>query len=501
MPESLSERIHAVLNIDPEAPAIEFEGEWHPWRELSDLIDALDAALSSAGLGRHTPMGMLLRNTPSMVGAMLAAVVSERCIVTLNPHQGEAKLEQDVLEVRTPVLVATAEDWKRPALLAAARQLRCVGLALTGEAATPVRIVEGLEKVGDGPYRPPLPGVAVEMLTSGTTGPPKRIHLATEAFERTITAAGRHYRKSDDAERGPRLGKGVAIVNAPFVHMSGLFRTLLNVCEGRRIALLPRFEVEPWLVLVRRHRPRAVSLVPSAVRMVLDAEVDPEDLASIQVVTSGSAKLDPDVQLVFERRYGIPVLPSYGATEFAGGVAGWTLPLHREWGEAKRGSVGRPQPGRELRVVHPDTGEPLPADEVGLMEIRSGEEGAWHRTTDLGRIDVDGFVWIVGRSDDAILRGGFKIMPADVVRVLASHPDVRDACVVGLPDPRLGQVPVAAVELRDGARVDADALREFARGHLTSYQVPSEIRIVPALPRTPSLKVSQPEVRALFETS
>jgi long-chain acyl-CoA synthetase len=152
-------------------------------------------------------------------------------------------------------------------------------------------------------------------------------------------------------------------------------------------------------------------------------------------------------------------------------------------------------------VVHPDTGEPLPADEVGLMEIRSGEEGAWHRTTDLGRIDVDGFVWIVGRSDDAILRGGFKIMPADVVRVLASHPDVRDACVVGLPDPRLGQVPVAAVELRDGARVDADALREFARGHLTSYQVPSEIRIVPALPRTPSLKVSQPEVRALFETS
>ncbi|MEJ2336935.1 MAG: AMP-binding protein, partial [Gemmatimonadales bacterium] len=84
---------------------------------------------------------------------------------------------------------------------------------------------------------------------------------------------------------------------------------------------LPRFEVEPWLVLVRRHRPRAVSLVPSAVRMVLDAEVDPEDLASIQVVTSGSAKLDPDVQLVFERRYGIPVLPSYGATEFAGGVA------------------------------------------------------------------------------------------------------------------------------------------------------------------------------------
>ena len=90
-------------------------------------------------------------------------------------------------------------------------------------------------------------------------------------------------------------------------------------------------------------------------------------------------------------------------------------------------------------------------------------------------------------------------MPADVVRALVSHPDVIDACVVGLSDARLGQVPVAAVELRDGATLDADALRDFAREHLSSYQVPAEIRIVAALPRTPSLKVSQPEVRALFE--
>ncbi|MEJ2340247.1 MAG: fatty acid--CoA ligase family protein [Gemmatimonadales bacterium] len=499
MSHPLRQRIQAVLSIDPDAPAVEFEGRWHPWRELSGVIDALDAACSAAGLGPHTAVGMLLRNTPAMVGAMLAAVATDRCIVTLNPHQGDAKVAKDVLDVRSPVLVATAEDWERPALRAAAGEIGCLGLALTKDAGAPVRVIDGLEKLGDGPHRPPLPGVAVEMLTSGTTGPPKRIQLEAAAFARTIGAAGRHYRKGAGEARGPRLGTGVAIVNAPFVHMSGLFRTLLNVCEGRKIALLPRFAVEPWLELVRRHRPRAVSLVPSALRMVLDADVAPEDLAGIQVVTSGSAKLDADVQLAFEDRYGIPVLPSYGATEFAGGVAGWTLALHREWGETKRGSVGRPQPGRELRVVHPDTGDPLPIDEVGLLEVRSGE-GRWHRTTDLGRIDADGFVWIVGRSDDAILRGGFKIMPAEVVRVLVSHPDVRDACVVGLSDARLGQVPVAAVELRDGAKADATTLRDFAREHLTSYQVPAAILVVPALPRTPSLKISQPDVRALFET-
>jgi long-chain acyl-CoA synthetase len=193
----------------------------------------------------------------------------------------------------------------------------------------------------------------------------------------------------------------------------------------------------------------------------------------------------------------IPVLPSYGATEFAGGVAGWTLPLYREWGESKRGSVGRPQPGRELRIVHVD-GEPLPTNEVGLIEVRSSGGGEWRRTTDLGRIDEDGFLWIAGRNDDAILRGGFKIMPNDVAKALKAHPEVRDACVVGLPDARLGHVPVAAVELRDGAVVDEEGLRQFAREHLTGYQVPVKIRIVAALPRTPSLKADRPAVRALF---
>jgi acyl-CoA synthetase (AMP-forming)/AMP-acid ligase II len=213
-------------------------------------------------------------------------------------------------------------------------------------------------------------------------------------------------------------------------------------------------------------------------------------------VTSGSAKLDPEIQLAFERRYGIAVLPSYGATEFAGGVAGWTLPLHREWAERKRGSVGRPQPGRELRVVDPATGEPVGIDKPGLLEIRS--DGEWVRTTDLARVDSDGFLWILGRADDAILRGGFKIMPADVARVLASHPAVREASVVGIPDARLGQVPAAAVELRSGESVSCEELLGFARQHLTAYQMPAQIRVVDALPRTPSLKVSQPDVRALF---
>jgi acyl-CoA synthetase (AMP-forming)/AMP-acid ligase II len=279
--------------------------------------------------------------------------------------------------------------------------------------------------------------------------------------------------------------------------MSGLFRTLLNICEGRRIALLDRFRVPEFIDLVIRHRPKAISLVPSAMSMVLDANVDPDAFSSVQVVTSGTAHLPMSVQEQFEDRYGVAVLPSYGATEFAGGVAGWNLALHKEWSKAKRGSVGRPQGGREIRIVSVDDGTDLPAGGQGQIEVRTGG-GEWVRTTDLGRVDGDGFVFVDGRTDDVIVRGGFKVTPADIVTVLRGHPAVRDAGVTGISDDRLGAVPVGAVELIDGARVESDELLDYVRERVTRYQVPAMLKIVDELPRTPSLKVSQPGLRELF---
>jgi acyl-coenzyme A synthetase/AMP-(fatty) acid ligase len=266
--------------------------------------------------------------------------------------------------------------------------------------------------------------------------------------------------------------------------------------------VLERFTVDDWVDLVRRHRPRVASLVPTALRMVLAAEVDPADLASIQVVTCGTAPLEPEIAEAFEAKYGIPVLILYGATEFAGGVTGWTLPDHDRFATTKRGSVGRAHPGIELRVVEPDSGEVLTTDSIGLLEVRGAQLGidhGWVRTTDLATIDDDGFVWIKGRIDDAIVRGGFKIVPTELQRVFDSHPAIRESVVVGLPDPRLGAVPVAAVELNEGAGATVDELMDFARQNLIGYQVPAQIRIVEALPRTLSLKVSRPQVVELFE--
>ena len=284
------------------------------------------------------------------------------------------------------------------------------------------------------------------------------------------------------------------------VHIGGVFRVLQCICEARPFALLDRFELSEWADAVRRHRPRAVSLVPAALRMVLHSDLTREDLASIRAVTSGTAPLSAEDADAFTAKFGIPVLTSYAATEFGGGVAGWTLADYQQYWQDKRGSVGKASLGAQLRVVD-DDGAPLGPDQAGLLEVKPGQLGPsaeWMQTTDMARIDADGFLWILGRADQAIIRGGFKVMPDDVRAALEGHPAVRGAAVVGRPDNRLGETPVAMVELRNAASVDAAALVEFLRARLARYEIPNDIAIVDQIPRTPSGKADLGAVRAFF---
>jgi acyl-CoA synthetase (AMP-forming)/AMP-acid ligase II len=195
------------------------------------------------------------------------------------------------------------------------------------------------------------------------------------------------------------------------------------------------------------------------------------------------------------------VLTAYGATEFGGVISNWTPELYERYGEAKRGSVGRASANVQLRIVDRETSTVLLPGQIGLIEAlvpRMGPE--WIRTTDLASLDSDGFLFLYGRADSAINRGGFKVIPEEVADLLKTHPAVADAAVIGLPDARLGEVPVAAVELNDAAAgVTADALKAFVRGKLLAYQVPVSIEILSALPRNASMKISIPEVRALLE--
>ena len=276
-----------------------------------------------------------------------------------------------------------------------------------------------------------------------------------------------------------------------------------NLLAGRKVCLIERFTVEGFRDAVVRHRPKVAGAPPSALRMILDADIPKEDFSSLVAYRTGTAPLDPALADEFYEKYGIPVLQNYGATEFAGGVAGWTLQDFKDHWRGKYGAVGRLNAKVDAHVVDPESGEELVAGQEGLLELRApnvGDGKTWVRTTDLAVIDEDRFLYIKGRHDGAIIRGGFKIMPDDVLKAMQSHPAVREASIVALPDRRLGQVPVAAWIAKDGAEIPDEAeLREWLKGKLLPYQVPVVLRQVDDLPRTPSLKPALPEVRKLFE--
>ncbi|MFT4289119.1 AMP-binding protein [Nocardioides sp.] len=486
----LSQRIREMLAIDPSATALSFDGESYPWSYYGEALTDLDRLLAAyPGAAR---VGVVLRNRPGTMAAVVATIGTGRELVTLSPHLGDIGLAKDIADLHPDVIVADEEDWARAAVVIAAEKVGAVAVTSGPDHALVARPVSwepepALEPAGD---------VAVLMMTSGTTGRPKRVELTYERMTASFRSAGILL----DEGHVPHLRSGAAILWASLAHISGLYFVISHVLEGRAVALLEKFTVDGWVDLVREHRPGYVRLAPTALRMVLQAEVPAAIFASIRAVGSGTAPLPPDLAEAFEDRYGVPVLGTYGATEFAGAIAGWNLKDKKEWGARKRGSVGRAFHGIELRIVDRETREVLAPGAIGLLEARGGQlpgaDGAWLQTTDLASIDADGFLFIHGRSDDAINRGGFKIPPSVIEEALCEHPAVDEASVVGLPDPRLGEVPAAAVTLLSPA-TEAE-LMEFLTDKLTRYQRPVALKVVDELPRTPSLKVSRPLVRETY---
>lgn len=476
----VAERLRTVMALDPRANMIEFDGVWWTWGQVAEMARAVVTRLPSPG----APVGILLRNTPQHVAAVLGVLLADCCVVTINPGLGSDRVRADLAGLDLDLLIGTDQDLAD--FSAETTRVPCLALR-TARVAGEASLTRST----------PRPGVAVLMLTSGTTGPPKRIELSAEVLVRTLAGA-KHYESS--SETAPTLRRGVAIVNSPLVHLSGVFRTLQCVLDGRSFALLPRFDVELWADAVRRHRPKTASLVPTALRMVLESDLNRDDLASLLSVTSGTAPLDPVDADAFAERFGVPVLTSYAATEFGGGVAGWNLRDHQRYAATKRGSVGRAHAGCGLRVVDED-GTDLGTDVTGLLEVRPaqfGPDAAWMRTTDLARIDADGFLWILGRADQTIIRGGFKVQPDMVRSALEQLSAVRAASVFGLPDDRLGEVPVALVELRDGHQRSVEDLLADIAPRLARYEMPALLQVVDELPRTASGKVDLTAARALI---
>jgi acyl-coenzyme A synthetase/AMP-(fatty) acid ligase len=488
----LDERIADLMASEPDGPIAQYEGRWWTWRDFRRVKDALDAIFVHAGVEAGEGVGLVLRQRPQSMAACLAVFAGRCCGVLVTPIQPDLAMAEDIRTLRLKIVVAEREDWDRSGVIDAAREASSIGVELTGDTAVPIKLRDELKMPGRPPYYEAGRNVAVTVLTSGTTGPPKRIPVSYDLLRGTPPTSPREPWK-----------RGVNIAAVPLVSIGGVVGMTQSVWRGRPTALMERFDVRRWAELVHEHKPRQLSAPPAALRMMLDAKIPKEMLASGTMFIAGSAPVDLATSDEFEETYGIPVVRSYGATEFVGNVMGFN-PDELDLVRKKRGSVGRPRPGFTIRIVDPATGLEVATGEPGRLEVDSprravGAPAGWIATNDLARVDADGFVWILGRADSVLIRGGFKVSTEEVAAVLQEHPAVADAAVTGLPDPRVNQVPVAIVVRKPGAEVSEEELATWVKQRKPPYCVPVRLLFVDAVPRNAMMKVMPPQVRALVD--
>ncbi|OBH12787.1 class I adenylate-forming enzyme family protein [Mycobacterium sp. E1747] len=492
---TLSTALKRLWATDDAANVVQFNGDWYTWRQLKQLSENVGRALSDAGATPGTRVAVVFGNRFESIAILMSAIVDGWTLVTLNPLQPAERLNADLAATGVAYVISPAHNFDESGFPEAVAGLGASSWSVDGDAVV-------LRTSTCRRDENPDPKVQIEMLTSGTTGPAKRIPLTRRQLESSLSAALVHHDRSHGHDRAPFSG-AVALVIVPIVHIGGLWGVLQALTTGRPIVLLERFTVDGWVAAIKQHKPKLAGLPPAAIRSVLDSDITREDLSSVRALNAGTSPVPPELVEAFLDRFGIPILVVYGATEFSGAVAGWNLKdFHAHW-QDKRGSVGRPFPGVRLRVVD-DEGSEVAAGTPGRLQIATPQAGlngdTWLTTSDIARVDVDGFLYIDGRADDVIIRGGFKISPETVVNALRRHEAVADATVVGVPDKRLGQIPIAAVELRPGAHADAETLRAHCRALLAPYEVPAEVHIIDQLPRGAALKVDRRGITTILES-
>ncbi len=483
-----SRKIAEAIRKGGSAMAIASPKRQTSFAQVAALACELIGLLDDGGCGAGGSAMIVSRNRPVHGACIAAMAAAGRQLASIYAFQSPAGIAAAVTADRPAAVLADRSDW-RPELVAAVAELGAVGIVLDNDGFS-LAAFPGLELAGAGPFTSPPTERGLVILSSGTTGAPKPIHLPYRLIERFLETGA--------AAAGPDAARFAEVLVMPFTSIGGVAMLLANIAIGRGTMVLEKFTVAAWVQAVEAHRPEYATLPPAALQMLLDADVEPARIASVRYVTGGGARLDPALQQAFEARYGARILWGYGATEFCGTAASWTAELYDAFYPAKRGSAGRALPGVGLRIVDGESGEVLPPGSRGLIEaLIPAVQPGWIRTTDIGEIDADGFLYHHGRADGAIVRGGFKIMPEAIIEVLRRFPGVVDAAVAALPQRRLGQVPVAVLEwpksLPQPGRL---ALAAFAKQNLVAHHVPVDFLLVDELPRTATMKVDQ---RALNE--
>jgi len=510
-----------ILNYGPfKALVYEDQGEVREYTNVEVAREAIQLAqgLRSLGIGKGDRVIVMMINSPEVIISYQAIARTGAIIIPVMPL------------LKGPEVHYIAENSAAKAVITSAILLPLLGSALadvptmqhiiatgieTGEgqarggqftvhaykdvvakgSAYANRYLEDLEDVSLTPD-----DTAVILYTSGTTGSPKGVVLT----HRNVVSNAASGRENIVGEEASSQEQEVQLAVLPLAHAYGLVATNVGYLSGAKAILHPRFDTTAVLSAIERHHVNVFAGVPAMfVALLFTPDADKYDTSSLRYCVSGSAPLPLAVLEGFEQKFNCMILEGYGLSE-----ASAVLTSHGQGMPRKAGSVGKPLPDVELLIVD-ENDQPVPVGEVGEIIARGPNimkeyynmpeqtqealRDGWLRTGDMGRFDEDGYVYIVERKKDLIIRGGFNIYPRDVEEVLNRHPAVIESAVIGVPSKRMGEEVKAFVVTR--AEVDAETLKAYCREWLANYKTPSEIEFVNSLPRNAVGKIDKKELR------
>ncbi|MGW3267585.1 class I adenylate-forming enzyme family protein [Streptomyces sp. NPDC001056] len=523
--DSLVHALRAAVAEAPERTFLSYFDARLSYREVDELSDSVAAHLAARGLEHGDRVAVLLQNSPHFVLAVLGAWKAGATVVPVNPMYKSAEVGHVLRDAEAAALICSDRAWE--AYLRDTAAGSPVRIVLTGceldfqtrdddrvlafqrlpEAPDADDLVAVARRGGRAPEgREPAPDdIALISYTSGTSGTPKG---ATNTH-RNIMYTVERQRTGLALPEGP-----VYFALAPLFHITGMV-CQFGACLNSAGTLVLAYRFEPGVVLeaFAEHRP-VFTVGPATAFMALAAHpgAGPEHFASFAHLASGGAPLPPALVEGFRERFGAYIRNGYGLTECTAPCASVPTTLEAPVDPVSGTlAVGLPGPDTLVRIVD-DQGADVPFGEQGEIVVRGPQviPGYWRRpdataetfpagelhTGDIGFMDPQGWLYVVDRKKDMINAAGFKVWPREVEDVLYTHPAVREAAVVGVPDGYRGETVKAFISLRPGAEADPDELAVYCKERLAAYKYPRQVEILPELPKTSSGKILRRELRS-----
>jgi len=487
---SVSLLLEMAASGNPDRTAVICDGVRLTTQQLSDLADGGAGVIAASGAGHVAYVGVGGVMLPTLIFAAARAGVA---FTPINYRLSAEGIQTLIRRLPDPLVIVDAR-YRDAVGDASPRVMDSDEFLAAARGADPAAEF------------PDPDSTAIVLFTSGTTSQPKAVELSHNNLTSYVTGTV-EFESAADTD--------AALICVPPYHIAGVGAALSNLYAGRKMVYLPTFDASEWVRLVNAEHVTTATVVPTMLDRIVTALADGgHELPSLRNLAYGGSKVGlPLVRRALELLPGVGFVNAYGLTETSSTIAVLTPDDHRAAlaasdpaGVRRLGSVGRPVPGIEVQIRGED-GTVLGPGQTGELFVRgeqvSGrytgigsvlDENGWFPTKDIAMLDEDGYLFIGGRSDDTIIRGGENIAPAELEEVLVEHPQVRDVAVVGVEDPQWGQAIVAVVVPAPGAEPEPEELREYVRKNLRGSRTPDRVVFRDELPTTPTGKVLRREI-------